>query len=74
MSGSLPTVVGGGFLGKILTGLCRPWYYTLYPIVGQILDKIIPYCRNDMILSKKADFVRKREMLHENENFFDRNR
>ena len=36
---------GEGVLQKNLTGVCHPWYGTLYPIVGQILDKIIPYCR-----------------------------
>ena len=34
--------MGRGVLGKKLTGVCRPWYGTLYPIVGQILDKDIP--------------------------------
>ena len=58
----------GGVLQKILTGVCRPWYGTLYPIVGQMLDKIIPYCRanfnkiskigqqNDKIMFENAEF------------------
>ena len=59
---------GGEVLQKILTGVCRPWYDTLYPIVGQILDKIIPYNigqifkigpRSDIIFSKNANFYSK---------------
>ena len=51
-----------------LIGVCRPWYGTVYPIEGQILDKIIPYNigqifkigpRSDIIFSKNANFYSK---------------
>ena len=72
----------GGHLTKFLTGVCRPWYDTLYPIVGQILDKTTPYCRanfpkifkngqqNDIILSENAKFCSKTTNVARNRIIF----
>ena len=73
---------GGATSKKKLTGVCRPWYGNLYPIVGKILDKVIPYCRanlykifkighqNDIILSENAKFCPKTTNVAQNRIIF----